>query len=227
MVRQHRASRAALSAVVATGTALVLAMPWAAPGPSSSTAHAADRHGAGAPARGAAARAPLDYLAPPGRCRHAEDADASRAAQLAAIRCLTNYARGVRGVRPLARWEPLDRSSAGKARDEVRCGYSHEACGRAPVFWFRRAGVLCPSASCAENLDAWTVWGLDTPADVMSDWLRSRSHREGLLDPRMTRLGVAVACRTPDGDGLRECAWVSHFAGRLAVFAESATRPRR
>lgn len=43
------------------------------------------------------------------------------------------------------------------------------------------------------------AWGQETAGIVVSDWMRSPGHRDALLDPHATRIGVAV-CRSTTGE---------------------------
>src|SRR5687768_2470597 len=75
--------------------------------------------------------APSGLIAPPSACPGQSNPGAPVAEQVAAMRCLTNYARQRRGRSPLRRVAVLDRAARGKAGDILRCDeFDHAACGR-------------------------------------------------------------------------------------------------
>lgn len=81
----------------------------------------------------------------------------------------------------------------------------------------------------AENL--WTAWGTpnpaaDRPAEAMRSWMESPGHRENLLKPDWTHLGVGVAWELEGKDTIRIMA-VQEFAETAALLRESVAREMR
>jgi uncharacterized protein YkwD len=154
----------------------------------------------------------LERLAAPAtNCVGQDDPDAPVAVQEAAMECMINFARQQAGVPRLADSRKLDGSSYSKANDILRCNqFSHEACGRDFLFWFRRAGYIAGSCWWAgENL-AWGTGSLGTVRSIMKAWLRSPSHRANLLGAEYDQFGISLRVGglsdSPDAH-----VWVNHF----------------
>ncbi|MGH2982125.1 MAG: CAP domain-containing protein [Solirubrobacterales bacterium] len=149
--------------------------------------------------------------APDTWCRGADDPDARPRAQERAMRCMVNYAREQAGLRRLNTKRKLNRAADRKAADILRCDdFSHQACGRDFLYWFRRGGYLRGHCWWAgENL-AWGSGGLGTARSVMTAWLRSRSHRANLLDSDYRQFGISLREGALSG-GRDAHVWVNHF----------------
>jgi uncharacterized protein YkwD len=124
--------------------------------------------------------------------------------------CMVNYARGREGLRPYRTRQQLTWSSRHKARDILRCGFSHEACGRSFDFWIRRSGYLGEGGwATGENI----AWGSGSLGDVRSifiAWMKSKGHREAILSRTFTDVGTGVVKGTFQSfHGAR--IWVLHF----------------
>ena len=144
-------------------------------------------------------RTALRALAAPGdSCVGVDDPNAPIAAQEA-------------GLPKLADSRKLDGSADNKAADILRCNqFSHEACGRDFLFWFRRAGYL--NSRCwwaGENL-AWGSGSLGTVRSVMKAWLHSPSHRENLLGAEYDEFGISLRIGALGGSSSAHL-WVNHF----------------
>jgi uncharacterized protein YkwD len=207
--------RIAILGVLAISLVLVLAGNAPALGTSgpiigtSDVAHAGPNVRARALAGDSAALRVLS--APATNCAGADDLSASVATQEAAMECLVNFARQQAGLPRFTDSRKLDGSAANKAADILRCNqFSHEACGRDFLYWFRRAGYL--SARCwwaGENL-AWGTGSLGTARSVMKAWLRSPSHRANMLGSEFSDSGVSL--RTGGLSGSSDAhVWVNHF----------------
>jgi uncharacterized protein YkwD len=149
--------------------------------------------------------------APATSCVGADDANAPIAVQEAAMECMVNFARQQAGVARLTHSRKLDGSAASKGGDILRCNqFSHEACGRDFLYWFRRAGYVGGSCWWAgENL-AWGTGSLGTVRSIMKAWLRSPSHRANLLGGEYDQFGISLRIGGLSGSPDAHV-WVNHF----------------
>jgi uncharacterized protein YkwD len=149
--------------------------------------------------------------APDSTCAGQEDPNAPIAIQEAAMACLINYARQQAGLPRLNGLRKLDAAASNKAADILRCNeFSHEACGRDFLYWFRRSGYL--NSRCwkaGENL-AWGTGNLGTPRSVMKAWLRSPLHRANLLGSDYNQFGISLRVGGLSGSADAHV-WVNHF----------------
>lgn len=130
-------------------------------------------------------------LAPSGACGQADDQLTldQRTAQ-AVMTCLTNYARTQSGLKPLQPNAALNDAGDAKLAADVSCGdFSHEPCGKpfASVFAAYLRGAT--SYQIGENI-AWGTGQLGSPRQIMNAWLHSSGHRQNILTPAFTELGV-------------------------------------
>lgn len=154
----------------------------------------------------------LRALAAPGNsCVGIDDPNAPVADQEAAMECMVNFARQEAGLPKLVDSRKLDGSADNKAADVLRCNqFSHEACGRDFLYWFRRAGYL--SSRCwwaGENL-AWGSGSLGSVRSVMKAWLHSPSHRANLLGAEYDDFGISLRAGALGGSSNAHL-WVNHF----------------
>lgn len=154
-----------------------------------------------------------DYLAPATACPGNDDPTRRPAEQHEAMMCLINHARGVRGLRTLARSPGLSASASIQADDVVRCNdFSRTPCGRPIDVPYDQAGYSTPAAApeVEENL-AYGSGPLASPRSIMRGWLESAGHRANLFDDRWLEHGVAM--RKPASFlGVRSNAvWVAQF----------------
>jgi uncharacterized protein YkwD len=152
--------------------------------------------------------------APDSTCTGEEDPNAPIAIQEAAMGCLVNYARQQAGLPRVNDFRKLDTSASNKAGDILRCNqFSHEACGRDFLHWFRRAGYL--NSRCwwaGENL-AWGTGTLGSARSVLKSWLRSPSHRANLLGSDYNQFGISLRVGGLSGSPDAHV-WVNHFGRR-------------
>lgn len=150
-----------------------------------------------APAAAApAGSAPL--IASAARCPDQTDPEASPAAQVRAMRCLTNFARRGRGLPALAGSATLDRAAGRKSADILRCGeFSHEACGREFTYWMQRFGFPRNCAS-AENI-AWGSGSLGSARNIFRAWIGSPGHRANILG-RFEEIGIGLRVGNLEGN---------------------------
>jgi uncharacterized protein YkwD len=152
--------------------------------------------------------------APATSCVGGDDPDASVASQEAAMKCMINFARQQAGLPRLDSTRKLDTTAAGKSADILRCNeFSHEACGRDFLHWFRRLGYIGGRCWWAgENL-AWGTGSLGTPRSIVKAWLRSPSHRANILGSEYNDFGISL--RVGNLSGASEAhVWVNHFGRR-------------
>ncbi len=102
---------------------------------------------------------------------------------------LTNADRAELGLAPLTVSPVLTAAAQAKADDMVAKGYfSHTSPdGVDPWHWFETAGYQFRYAG--ENLAV----DFSDSADVNAAWMASPSHRENILDPHYTEVGIALA----------------------------------
>ena len=146
-----------------------------------------------------------------GSCGGADDASAPAGVQEQAMECLVNTARQSAGLGRLSDLRSLDNSADNKAADILRCNqFSHEACGRDFLYWFRRAGYT--NARCwwaGENL-AWGTGDLGSPRSIFNAWMHSPPHRANILSGQFDQFGVSLRVGGLSGNGDVHV-WVNHF----------------
>jgi uncharacterized protein YkwD len=173
----------------------------------------ASHNGSAVRARALAGNRPALKLlsAPVDTCNGADDLNASIAVQEQAMECLINFARQQAGLPKLTDSRRLDGSADNKAGDILRCNqFSHEACGRDFLFWFRRAGYL--SGRCwwaGENL-AWGTGSLGTARSIVRAWLHSPAHRSNMLGGEYSEFGISLRFGSLAGAADAHV-WVNHF----------------
>jgi uncharacterized protein YkwD len=149
--------------------------------------------------------------APDAACNGEDDPNASVVVQEQAMECMINFAREEAGLPKLVDSKRLDGSADSKAGDILRCNqFSHEACGRDFLFWFRRAGYL--SGHCwwaGENL-AWGTGSLGSVRSIVRAWLHSPSHRANMLGGEYSEFGISLREGTLSGAPDAHV-WVNHF----------------
>ena len=97
----------------------------------------------------------------------------------------------------------------------LRNFYAHETPeGSDPSTRVAGAGYPIPGASVGENIH----WGIEanaTPVRIFRDWMESHGHRENILRPEFTEVGVGVAHEAPklEVEG-RVGVYTTDFGGR-------------
>ena len=122
---------------------------------------------------------------------------------------LVNNERLARGLAPLQ--EDLSLGVAAQSYAEVLTADScfGHACGPEPDFTTRDAkGGYSPWSWLGENVAA----GQPTAEEVVAAWMASPLHRENILRPEFTELGVGVA-----HGGLHGTYWAQEFGARPAA----------
>ena len=121
----------------------------------------------------------------------------------AAVLCIVNVERTLRGLPPVIAEGRLDRAAQGHSEDMVaRRYFAHVAPdGQTPA---DRAGAQgYPYASLHENIAV----GQRTARGVMRDWMASASHCTAVLAPEVEHLGVGIA-----QGGRRGTLWTQNLA---------------
>lgn len=129
------------------------------------------------------------------------------------MQCMHRYARRKVGVRKLERTPKLMRSAAAKAQDILDCqNFSHTACGLDAFYWLHK--LLYTASGCyslGENISLGSSYKGDVRY-AMSGWLHSDGHRQSLLDPRFSDIGIGVVRGNYHGYNARS--WTAHFGDR-------------
>lgn len=125
----------------------------------------------------------------------------------AAILCLLNAERAKHGLAPLRRNALLELASQRHSQDMAdQDFFAHVTPGGAdPGDRVRATGYALPWVG--ENL----LWGAEadaTPVKALEGWMKSPGHRDAILTPQFTEVGVGVAHDAPE----------SGIPGRVAVY---------
>jgi uncharacterized protein YkwD len=107
----------------------------------------------------------------------------------AEVATLTNQNREDKGLPPLAVSPLLTEAAQMKADDMARNSYYAHVSpdGKSPLYWLNKAGYRYLNAG--ENL----VIDRDTSEQAVDAWMHSADHRENILRPQFTEIGVGVA----------------------------------
>lgn len=107
----------------------------------------------------------------------------------------TNVERLARGLGPLEWSHILARAAHAHSEEMVRMGYfSHVSpvpSRRTPMMRVRAAGLRAQSLFVGENIARGT-WSAADSRDVIRVWMESPGHRENLLRPNFSYIGVGV-----------------------------------
>lgn len=153
------------------------------------------------------------FLAPASACPGADSTALPAAKQLRAMRCLLNWARVKKGLRPVSALPALDRAARLKATAIARCGeFTHEPCGEPFRRGFVEAGFGAGSSvyRMGENL-GWGEAYEGAPRHILSGWLNSPAHRQNLFKPDWRFGGVAMLPLVRFQGAAQVELWVSSF----------------
>jgi len=141
-----------------------------------------------------------DPIAPATACPNQTDPGAAAGVQLRAMLCMTNYARRVSGLKPLALSRPLARAAGRKSADILACDeFSHEACGRDFTYWIKRFGYAKGCWTAAENI-GYGTGSLGSVREIFSAWMNSPGHRANILG-KFGEIGIGRRVGTLGGAG--------------------------
>ena len=144
---------------------------------------------------------PRDTATAPDSCgaTRATPAQVGIAAAAQATLCLLNRERASRGLAPLRENALLRTASLAHSRDMVTAGYfEHTAAdGRTVQDRLRAIGYVGGrTASTGENI-AYGVGAKSSPAAIVRLWMNSTGHREDILRPAFTEIGIGIALGAP------------------------------
>jgi uncharacterized protein YkwD len=130
-------------------------------------------------------------LAPAGTCGASdEQVNLDQGTAQLVMTCLTNYARAQSDLKPLQLNPTLSAAGNAKLGADVSCGvFSHEPCGKPFDSVFAAYTQGATSFQIGENI-AWGTGSYGTPRQIMSAWLHSSGHRENILTPKFTEIGI-------------------------------------
>jgi uncharacterized protein YkwD len=113
---------------------------------------------------------------------------------------LTNQVRRTRGLAPLGRDEELRNVARAYSDDMlVRRFFAHTTPEGVP--FYIRMSRLYPHWVRAKGENIWGSWGLipgnpqKLAKEIVADWMDSPDHRDNMLDPDFTHLGVGISVR--------------------------------
>jgi len=139
----------------------------------------------------------------------------------AATLCLLNGERASRGLSALAQQPVLEAAAQTYSQAMVSQRFLGHVSPTGQTIKDRLASYVAATGVwvTGENL-AWGTGALATPASVVRDWMSSPGHRDHILNPRYSELGVGIAAGTPNG-GLPAISvtYVTEFGGRSGVAA--------
>jgi uncharacterized protein YkwD len=148
-------------------------------------------------------------VAPSAVCPGQGDAQLDAAEKAEVMLCMTNFARTVNHLAPLAASHKLAQAAERKSTDILGCDdFSHEACGRPFTFWDQRYGYLKGCWAAGENI-AWGTGSFATVGAIFVAWLKSPEHHANILG-QFREIGIAL--RSGDLEGNEGAAvWTQDF----------------
>jgi uncharacterized protein YkwD len=115
------------------------------------------------------------------------------------VLCLLNAERERRGLAPLGRREQLELASQRHSEDMVaRRFFEHDTPeGTDPQARMLAAGYPSNNAYTGENI-AWAGGKRASPWEIVDLWMHSPPHRENVLSPGYTEIGIGLARGAPE-----------------------------
>jgi uncharacterized protein YkwD len=153
-----------------------------------------------------------------------DDAGCARSSQvpdlahLAEVReatlCLLNRERGLRDLPPLIVDQRLTTAAQRHSQDMgARDFYAHRTPdGRQPHGRILAVGLPASGVTTGENIH-WGVEESATPSHIVRDWMQSPGHKENILRPTFTRIGIGVGFDPPEFVRGRAGVYTTNFAG--------------
>jgi hypothetical protein len=122
--------------------------------------------------------------------------------------CLLSLERTNRGLPPLGRRAQLDVASERHSQDMVaRRFFEHDTPeGATPQRRMLDAGYPSDNAVTGENI-AWGAGELGTPRAIVKAWMLSPGHKENILRPQFTEIGIGLIAGAPAKQHTRKQAW--------------------
>ncbi len=118
------------------------------------------------------------------------------------IVCLLNFERSRHGLTAFTEVPTLDVSSRRQSDDMVRRRYFEHVSpdGATPEARIVAAGYsVRPGGMTGENI-AWGEGIKGTAAEIVDAWMHSPGHRENILRPQFSEVGVGLTVGNPPGD---------------------------
>jgi uncharacterized protein YkwD len=155
---------------------------------------------------------------PAGPCPNADlEPSSGNLAQIdQATLCLINKQRIANGLAALAENAKLDAAAASHNNDMLANDYFDHVSpsGSTPLDRTRAVGYILAGAGyeIGENIATGST-GLDTPSEIVNEWMNSPGHRANILDADYTETGVAAAAAMPAsaGGGLAGATYTQDF----------------
>ena len=115
------------------------------------------------------------------------------------VLCLLNAERTRRGLAPLGRRQQLELASQRHSEDMVaRRFFEHDTPeGTDPQARMLAAGYPSNNAYTGENI-AWAGGKRASPWEIVDLWMHSPPHRENILSPGYTEIGIGLARGAPE-----------------------------
>jgi hypothetical protein len=130
--------------------------------------------------------------------------------------CLLDEERLRHGLAPLQREVQLDLASQRHSEDMTRRRFFEHVTpeGAAPPARMLAAGYPADNALTGENI-AWGEGAKSSPVEIVDMWMHSPGHRENILRPGFTTIGVGVAMDAPRvrSDDLPAATYTTDFGG--------------
>jgi uncharacterized protein YkwD len=166
-------------------------------------------------------------LAPSGTCGAAADQSGlDLATAELAMQCLTNYARAQQGLSPLQLNGTLNAAGATKLASDLSCAeFSHTPCGQPFDVVFATYLQGATSYEIGENI-AWGTGSFGTPRQTMSGWLHSTGHRENILTPAYTELGIGYLPGQSFRGYTGATLWSQEFGTRTPASMPPVAKPK-
>jgi uncharacterized protein YkwD len=141
--------------------------------------------------------------------------------------CLLNLQRTRRGLDPLLRRAELDVASQRHSEDMVaRRFFEHDTPeGIDPQRRMLAAGYPSDNAITGENI-AWGAGKLGTPRAIVRVWMHSPPHRENILRPHFTEIGMGLYAGAPAKQYSNHQAWTytTDFGGPPVIGSDPLQR---
>jgi uncharacterized protein YkwD len=165
-------------------------------------------------------------LAPSGTCGPtADQLGLDTATAQAAMQCLTNYARAKQGLAPLQLTPVLNAAGQAKLKSDISCGeFTHTPCGQPFVTVFATYIQGAASYEIGENI-LWGTGSYGSPRQAMNGWLHSAGHRENILTPSYTELGVGYLSGQTFQGSTGATLWSQEFGLRTPAGAPISAHP--
>jgi uncharacterized protein YkwD len=113
--------------------------------------------------------------------------------------CLIDQERAKRGLAPLVRRDQLELASQRHSEDMVaRRFFEHDTPeGTDPQARMQAAGYPANNAYTGENI-AWAAGERASPGEIVDLWMHSPPHRENILRPGFTEIGIGLVRGAPE-----------------------------